>query len=109
MLFVSSDGYALEGPSASLVARFGDRFVTPRTDQGILEGTTQAAVFESAGLGPRPRTRCCPLARVAAADALWLLSSGRQIAPVSDLDGQPFAIDHELTTTLVEALWARRD
>jgi 4-amino-4-deoxychorismate lyase len=110
VLFVSSDGYALEGPSASLVARFGDRFVTPRTDQGILEGTTQAAVFDAlADLGHETAYELLPLARVHEADALWLLSSGRQIAPVSDLDGRSFAIDHDLTTSLVEALWARRD
>jgi len=110
VLFVSSDGYALEGPSASLVARFGDRFVTPRTDQGILEGTTQQAVFAALDtLGHETAEELLPLERVREADALWLVSSGRQIAPVVTLDEQAFAIDHELTTTLVEALWARRD
>ncbi|WP_370544198.1 aminodeoxychorismate lyase [Frigoribacterium sp. VKM Ac-1396] len=110
VLFVSSDGYALEGPSASLVARFGDRFVTPRTDQGILEGTTQEAVFDAlTSLGHETAYELVPLERVREADALWLVSSGRQIAPVSTLDGQAVAIDHELTRSLVEALWARRD
>ena len=45
-LFISTDGYVLEGPHATLLLRFGDEYVTPATDQGILTGTTQGDVFE---------------------------------------------------------------
>ena len=42
------------------------------------------------------------------ADALWLVSSGRQIAPLSSLDGEPCAIDAEVTRQLADALVDRR-
>ena len=44
-LFVSSDGYLLEGAVSNLVLVSGDRMTTPRTDLGILEGTTQHDIF----------------------------------------------------------------
>ena len=46
VIFVSSDGFALEGPTSNVIVRNGDRVRTPQTDQGILAGTTQASVFE---------------------------------------------------------------
>jgi 4-amino-4-deoxychorismate lyase len=110
VIFVSSDGYALEGPSASLIARFGDRFVTPSTDQGILEGTTQAAVFETLeALGHETAYELLPMESVRAADALWLASSGRQISPISSLDGVPVAFDRDFSQDLADAMEARRD
>ena len=44
-IFVSSDGIVLEAPTASLILRFGDRFVTPAPNGGILHGTTQLSLF----------------------------------------------------------------
>ena len=46
VVFVSSDGYLLEGPTSTLILRRGNRIRTPRTDQGILAGTTQADLFD---------------------------------------------------------------
>lgn len=109
VLFVSSDGYALEGPSASLIARFGDRYVTPRTDQGILAGTTQAAAFDALGRrGVTVEYALLTLEQVRRADALWLVSSGRQIAPLTSLDGAALVVDHDETERLGEALVGRR-
>jgi 4-amino-4-deoxychorismate lyase len=109
VLFVSSDGYALEGPSASLIARVDGSYVTPRTDQGILEGTTQAAAFDVLrSLGHEVAYELLPMEVVRRADALWLVSSGRQIAPVSALDDVPVPIDAELTRQLADALVDRR-
>jgi 4-amino-4-deoxychorismate lyase len=109
VLFVSSDGYALEGPSASLIARLDGVYVTPRTDQGILEGTTQAAAFEVLrSLGHEVAEVLLPMDEVRRADALWLVSSGRLVAPLSSLDGEPVTIDAEVTRQLSDALVARR-
>ena len=60
VLFVSSDGFALEGPTSNVVTLTDGVVRTPNTDQGILAGTTQAAVFDffqSRGL----RTEFAPL------------------------------------------------
>ena len=110
VLFVSSDGYALEGPSASLIARFGDRYTTPRTDLGILAGTTQAAAFEALeARGVPVAYELLTLDRVREADALWLVSSGRQIAPISSLDGAAWTVDGVETERLADALIGRRE
>jgi 4-amino-4-deoxychorismate lyase len=45
VIFVSSDGVVLEGPTSTVVFRRGDEFLTPGTGLGILDGTTQANVF----------------------------------------------------------------
>lgn len=45
-IFLSSDGFVLEAPTASLILRFDDRFVTPAPNGGILHGTTQLSVYE---------------------------------------------------------------
>lgn len=101
VIFISSDGFVLEAPTASVLVREGDRFCTPSTDLGILPGTTQRRAlqfFASAGYGTgSPRLRASELAR---ADAVWLLSSVRQAVPVIDLDGRPLDADVALTGRL---------
>ncbi len=101
VIFVSSDGVVLEGPTSTVLFRSGDRLLTPGTGLGILEGTTQGDVFawaESAGietgyalLGPE---------ELAQADAIWLVSSGRHAAPVRELDGVARAVDADLTARI---------
>lgn len=106
-LFVSSDGYLLEGPTSSLLLRFGDRLVTPRLDLGILVGTTQAELFdwaETAGY----TTSYDLLTRddLTAADAVWLVSSVRLAAPIRSIDGTEKAVDAELTAAANDHLRA---
>ncbi|MDR6971193.1 aminodeoxychorismate lyase [Leifsonia shinshuensis] len=110
VLFVSSDGYALEGPTSNVVTLTDGVVRTPNTDQGILAGTTQAAVFdffESRGL----RTEFAPLTldEVVSADAIWLVSSVRQAAPVTHLDGREYPVDAALTAELNAYLLARTE
>ncbi len=110
VLFVSSDGYLLEGPTSSLVLRIGARLVTPRVDLGILAGTTQADLFawaESEGLGTGYELLTPD--DLAGADAAWLVSSVRHVAPVRAVDGSPRVIDAELTLRMNAALDARLD
>jgi 4-amino-4-deoxychorismate lyase len=108
VLFVSSDGFLLEGPTSSLLLRIGTRLVTPRVDLGILAGTTQADLFswaESAGFGTG--YELLTPADLEAADAAWLVSSVRHVAPVRAVDAHERAIDAELTARLNAALDAR--
>ncbi|MBF4607211.1 aminodeoxychorismate lyase [Curtobacterium sp. VKM Ac-1393] len=107
-LFVSSDGYVLEGTRANLVMKVGDRLVTPRTDIGILAGTTQADVFRFAEQeGIETAYELVTLADLQAADALWLVSSVRQAAPIRSVNGATRAIDADLTERINEFLLAR--
>jgi 4-amino-4-deoxychorismate lyase len=108
VIFVSSDGYALEGPTSNVIARFGNRIVTPQTDQGILAGTTQASVFEFfTARGFETAYERVAADRLDEADALWLVSSVRQAAPIRSLDGQEFAVNAALAGQLNSFLLAR--
>lgn len=110
VVFTSSDGFVLEGPSANLVARFGNRILTPAPAQGILRGTTQGAAFEYfADAGYAIGEVLLRVEQLAAADALWLTSSGRMLVPVRELDGHPVPIDRELTDAANAALLARTE
>lgn len=108
VLFVSSDGYLLEGPTSSLLLRIGSRLVTPRVDLGILSGTTQADLFtwaETAGYATG--YELLTPGDLESADAAWLVSSVRHVAPVRSVDGRHRAVDGELTGRLNAALDAR--
>ena len=98
-VFVSSDGYLLEGTTSSLVLRFGDQLRTPRTDLGILAGTTQAELYAwASSAGYTTSYDLLTASDLAAADAAWLVSSVRLAAPIRSVDGIPKAVDAELTT-----------
>jgi len=107
-LFVSTDGYVLEGTRANLVMAVEGRFVTPRTDIGILAGTTQADVFRFAEQeGIATSYELVTRQDLRAADALWLVSSVRQAAPIRSVDGTPQAMDLGLTERMNDFLLAR--
>jgi 4-amino-4-deoxychorismate lyase len=100
----------LEGPTANVILRRGDTLVTPRTDQGILPGTTQASIFEfAASIGMRTEYAVVPAAELAEADALWLVSSVRQAAPINRLDGVDRVVDAQLGAQITSFLLGRQD
>lgn len=109
-VFVSSDGFVLEAPTASVLLRFGDRLVTPAPHAGILHGTTQQSVFAHvARRGFETGYDTVPVADLGRADAAWLLSSVRLAAPVTAIDGHDLAVDHALTDDLNAYLLSPRD
>lgn len=109
VVFVSSDGLLLEGPTSTLVVRRGDELATPPDAFGILPGTTQVDLFAAAdqwGL----TTAVAPLTPddLRGADAAWLVSSVRHAAPVRSVDSAPLAVDAPLTAAMNGFLRARR-
>jgi len=110
VVFVSSDGYVLEGPTSTVVFRVGDRVLTPGTGLGILDGTTQANVFRYAeSLGLSTGFELATPDQLRDADAAWLVSSVRLAAPIRELDGHPFTVDSQFTAGLNAFLIALRD
>ncbi|HKU02920.1 MAG TPA: aminodeoxychorismate lyase [Arthrobacter sp.] len=113
VIFFSSDGRVLEGPTSTVllahVEKSDDgttvkRLITPQLDSGILAGTSQGALFAAAkaagwelGYGPlEPRD-------LMDADAVWLISSVRLLAPVNRIDGKEIgtpSLQKELTAEL---------
>ncbi|HTN56224.1 MAG TPA: aminodeoxychorismate lyase [Microbacterium sp.] len=100
-VFVTPDGHVLEAPTASLILRTGDGFVTPAPSGGILHGTTQLSVYEYLEARGFP-TRYATLTTsdLTAADAAWLVSSIRLAVAVTAVDGAPLASDAALTAQL---------
>lgn len=110
VIFVSSDGIVLEGPTSTVLFRRGDTLVSPGTGLGILDGTTQASIFryaESQGLSTA--FELATPGSLRSADALWLVSSVRLAAPVRELDGEPLPVDTALTAGMNEHLRALRE
>lgn len=109
-VFVSSDGYVLEAPTASVVLRVGERFVTPAPSGGILHGTTQLSLFAHlAQRGFDTAYDTVAVSDLVGADAAWLLSSVRLAAPVSAVDERPFPVDRALTDEMNAYLLSPRD
>ena len=107
VIFVSSDGIILEGPTSTVVYRRGNTLLTPGTGLGILDGTTQVNVFrfaEARGMTTAFELTTPDLLR--AADAAWLVSSVRLAAPLRELDGAAFTVDTELSAAMNSYLLA---
>jgi 4-amino-4-deoxychorismate lyase len=94
-IFVSSDGFVLEAPTATVVWRDGDTLLTPPIGAtGILASITQATMFEAAAAARLSTGReLVPPERLLVADGAWLVSSGRGAAPIRTLDGHPLTFD----------------
>ncbi len=98
VVFVSSDGYLLEGPTSSLLVRSGDTLWTPGTGIGVLDGTTQANAFRYAeALGLETAFRLAEVAQLQSADAAWLVSSIRRAVPIHTVEGRSLPVDREFT------------
>ena len=105
VVFVSSDGILLEGPTSTLVLRRGNALLTPGTGLGILDGTTQANVFRYAeARGMQTGFELAGPEALRGADAAWLVSSVRLAAPIRAVDGAELAVDAEFTAGLNEYL-----
>ncbi|MGP6172301.1 aminodeoxychorismate lyase [Microbacterium sp. A196] len=109
-IFLSSDGYVLEAPTASLILRFDDRFVTPAPTGGILHGTTQLSVYEFlAARGFDTGYEQILASDLPSADGAWLVSSVRLAVAVTAVDGMALHVDQGLTAELNEYLLSPRD
>ncbi|HWU30981.1 MAG TPA: aminodeoxychorismate lyase [Microbacterium sp.] len=100
-VFVTREGFVLEAPTASLIIRRGDEFLTPAPSGGILHGTTQLSVYELLeSRGFRTTYATLSATDLATADAAWLVSSIRLAVAITAVDGAPLASDPDLTAEL---------
>lgn len=110
VLFTTTDGYVLEGPTSSLLLRFGNSYVTPTPELGVLHGTAQYGSFRYlSSLGIAAEYRPVSTSELLDADALWMTNSQRLAAPVHTLDGSPRTVDTSFTAELNAALLARTE
>ncbi|MGI9822516.1 aminodeoxychorismate lyase [Agromyces sp. Marseille-Q5079] len=109
-IFTSSDGFVMEGPTSSVILRHGDLYSTPAPSGAILHGTTQMSLFDHlAETGRRTQYRDIRIEELSTADAIWLVSSVRLAAGVTELDGAIFPYDAEETRAFNEYLLTPRD
>jgi 4-amino-4-deoxychorismate lyase len=90
-LWVSSDGFALEGPTSTLIWHDGDELVTvPAARTGILPGITAAfALSHSSELGLGAAERMITPEELSEVGGAWMVSSVRGIVPIRAVDGVP--------------------
>jgi 4-amino-4-deoxychorismate lyase len=96
VIFVSTDGYILEGPRSTVVIATDSEtlggnpcLLTPPPWYPILRGTTQQALFEMArAKGYDCDYRALRITDLHAAQGIWLVSSMTLAARVHTLDGQ---------------------
>ncbi|WP_446211580.1 aminotransferase class IV [Micromonospora sp. IBSANI012] len=88
VLWISTDGYVLEGPSANVVWLEGGTLCTvPAAATGILPGATCAWLLAHAGeLGFAAAERMATPQRLVEADGVWFTSSVRGLAEFRSLD-----------------------
>lgn len=93
VIFVSTDGYILEGPRSTVVIATASEtpcLLTPPPWYPILRGTTQQALFEVArDKGYDCDYRALRVTDLHAAQGVWLISSMTLAARVHTLDGRP--------------------
>ncbi len=102
VVFTSSDGYLLEGPTAGLLVAADDQlWTTPVGATGVLASVTIDVILEAAreqGVGAtealfRPED-------LPGTDGAWLVSAVRGVLPLVELDGVPLPHDPALSAHL---------
>jgi 4-amino-4-deoxychorismate lyase len=104
VIFLSTDGFVLEAPTASVVWSAGRTLrTTPVGASGILPGTTQQLLFDhAAAAGWTVETVPARLDDLHLADVVWLVSSVRGPVDVVELDGKGRTRDLDLVTQIAE-------
>ena len=102
LIFTTTDGFALDGPTSGLLLARGRTLLsTPTGGTGILESLTVAAIMDAARAdGFETRFELIPVADLYTADALWLASSGRGPVLITTLDGRPVRADPALAAAI---------
>lgn len=96
-LFANTSGQLCEGTGSNVFVGFGNDLVTPPLHSGCLAGVTRALLLE-AGVG---REGDVPMAALADATEMFLVSTTREVQPVAVLDDRTFEAPGPLTQ------WAR--
>ena len=100
VIFTTTDGYALDAPTAGLlVVRRGRWLSTPTEGTGILGSVSVATILEAAAAdGQEIAYELVPVEHLHDADGVWLVASSRGPTPVGEIDGQPIRVDPDLVS-----------
>jgi len=89
-LVANTRGELCEGATSNVFALIDGEFCTPELDSGCLAGVTRALLLEAIrDAGRSVAERRIPIAELAEADEVLLVSTGRHLQPVRSIDGRP--------------------
>jgi len=102
IVFTSSDGYLLEGPTAGLLVAADDQlWTTPIGATGVLQSVTIDVIMDAArSEGVGATSALFRADDLPTADGVWLVSAVRGVLPVLELDGVRLRHDPALTAHL---------
>jgi len=101
VIFTTSNGSVLEGPTSTVILVRGKTLVTPPSKLGILPGTTQHALFRAAErAGWTVTVEPIQTGELYDADGVFLTSSVRKITRVHTLDDKQLPDSSALLTEL---------
>ncbi|WP_086665530.1 aminodeoxychorismate lyase [Lentzea kentuckyensis] len=101
VIFTTSSGSVLEGPTSTVILVRGRTLVTPPSKLGILPGTTQYALFRAAErAGWTVLVEPIQTGELYDAEGVFLASSVRKITRVNTLDGKQLPDSSALLTEL---------
>ena len=106
---VDAQGNVAEGPGFNVfMVKDG---VVRTADRGVLEGISRKTVIELCGALAVPlKVGPVPAAELAAADEVFLSSTGGGVMPIAKIDGRPLAAwPGPVTRRLQDAYWALHD
>ncbi|PFG17258.1 4-amino-4-deoxychorismate lyase [Propionicimonas paludicola] len=105
VIFVSSDGFLLEGPTTGLLVAADDQlWATPTEGTGILPSVTIDAILDEAAAGGVGVSRALFRAEdLPTSQGLWVVSAVRGVLPVLELDGVALPHDPAVTARLAAA------
>ena len=107
-IFLTTDGYVLEGPRSNVILRTGETLVTPHPRIGILHGTTQQEFFAfAASQGLAVEYRDVTVDQLRNADQIWM-GGGSTLHAVTTLDGAPVSTDIAFTRAANEYMRTQR-
>ena len=98
VIFTTTDGYALDAPTAGLLVVRGGRWLTtPLEGTGILASVSVVTILGAAvSSGHDAAHELVPVEHLFDADGVWLVASSRGPTPVGEIDGRPIAVDPDL-------------
>ncbi len=105
IVFASSDGYLLEGPTTGLLVAADDRlWTTPLAGTGVLESVTIGVILDAARADGVPTSEALFRAEdLPGTDGVWLVSAIRGVLPLVELDGVVLPHEPAITARLATA------
>lgn len=105
VIFLSSDGFLLEGPTTGLLVAADDQlWTTPTEGTGVLPSVTIDAILDQAAQGGVTVHRALfTPADLHDCQGAWVVSAVRGVLPLLELDGVALPHDPQITARLAEA------